>query len=419
MARGSIFRRLFRDVTLTLMFSIRIDDLTFEHVNDFCQARPREGLTLDYKLNFPRRLEKTIASFANTYGGHILIGVDETATGEPVLPISGVPLEQGLRERVVAIGLDAISPPVYPEVRVIEFQSPDATNADRALIVIRVHESDASAHAVDNGRSVYLRVDNISDHFTRQATVEEIEWLSNKRKMPLELKDRLVKEAKRRASNYLTSYRTLAHLPTAEPRGKYVLWTVPSFPRTELASPERLLKMSRTWRIRVANFEFPNGTATPIAGGVRHPLSPVRNYWYTEVNRFGLIYTEIGFTGEGEQFTDAIVCSLVAYLVVASIRFALNLYEACAYFGLVDFHFDVTPTRNRYPYIPNWITGGHLTENRTLEDTITLGFTAPVKHIRESLMERARESYREFLWAFGLNVDVAAASGHFGSFQVG
>ena len=65
-ARGSIFRRLFRDVTLTLMFSIRIDDLTFEHVNDFCQARPREGLTLDYKLNFPRRLEKTIASFANT-----------------------------------------------------------------------------------------------------------------------------------------------------------------------------------------------------------------------------------------------------------------------------------------------------------------------------------------------------------------
>src|SRR5437870_13740170 len=68
MARGSIFRRLFRDVTLTLMFSIRIDDLTFEHVNDFCQARPREGLTLDYKLNFPRRPEKTIASFANTYG---------------------------------------------------------------------------------------------------------------------------------------------------------------------------------------------------------------------------------------------------------------------------------------------------------------------------------------------------------------
>ena len=145
----------------------------------------------------------------------------------------------------------------------------------------------------------------------------------------------------------------------------------------------------------------------------------MRNYWYTEVNRFGLIYTEIGFTGEDEQFTDAIVCSLVAYLVVASIRFALNLYEACAYFGLVDFHFDVTPTRNRYPYIPNWITGGHLTENRTLEDTITLGFTAPVKHIRESLMERARESYREFLWAFGLNVDDAAASGHFGSFQVG
>src|SRR5580692_1174226 len=106
------------------MFSTPIDNLTFELVNDFCQAHPREGLILDYKRDIPRRLDKSIASFANTYGGHILIGVDATETGEPVLPITGVPLEPGLRERVVAIGLDAIYPPVYPEVRVIEFQSP-------------------------------------------------------------------------------------------------------------------------------------------------------------------------------------------------------------------------------------------------------------------------------------------------------
>src|SRR5438445_13466249 len=98
--------------------------------------------------------------------------------------------------------------------------TPEPTNAGLALIVMRVHASEATAQTVANGRSVYLRIGNIANHFTMQANVEEIEWLSKKRKMPLELKDRLVKEAKRRASNYLTSYRTLAHLPTAEPRGK-------------------------------------------------------------------------------------------------------------------------------------------------------------------------------------------------------
>lgn len=88
------------------MFSIPIDALTFEDVNNFCHARARGGLVLDYKVDFPNYLEKTIASFANTYGGHILIGVGETATGEPVLPIVGVPLRPGLRERVIAIALD-------------------------------------------------------------------------------------------------------------------------------------------------------------------------------------------------------------------------------------------------------------------------------------------------------------------------
>jgi hypothetical protein len=84
------------------MFAIPISDLRFEDVNNFCQARPREGLVLDYKADFPNNLEKNIASFANTYGGHTLIEVCETFTGEPVLPIAGVALQPGLRERVVA-----------------------------------------------------------------------------------------------------------------------------------------------------------------------------------------------------------------------------------------------------------------------------------------------------------------------------
>jgi hypothetical protein len=398
------------------MFSIPIDNLTWTDVNNFCQARPREGLILDYKLDFPRRLDKAIASFANTYGGHVLIGVDETATGEPVLPIVGIPLQEGLRERVVAIALDAIYPPVYPEVRVVEFRSADAAAPDRAVIVIRVHESDA-AHAVDGGRSVYLRADNISDQFTRQATIEEMEWLLNKRKKPLDLKERLLRDAQRRAANYLPTYRAAMRLSTDEPRGKYILWTVPTFPRAELTSPQRLLALSRTWSVRGTNFDFPTGDGEPIAGGVRHPRTPVFNYWYTEVNRFGLVYTEISFTGRGEDFRDAITCDLIASLMVASLQFSMNLYENIGYFGLVDFHFDVAPTLNRYPFLSIALER-HLTENRTLEDRISLAFTSSVKEIRESLLQRAREKYREFMWAFGLNVSDEDASRHFASFGI-
>lgn len=396
------------------MLAIPIDNISLQDVNNFCQARPRESLILDYKLDFPRRLDKAIASFANTYGGHILIGVDETPTGEPVLPIAGVPLQNGLRERVVTTALDAISPPVYPEVRVIEFQSPGAASPDRAVIVVRVHESDASAHAVDGGRSVYLRVDSISDQFTRQATIEEIEWLLNKRSKSLALKERLLREAQRRAANYLLTYRAIRRLSTGEPRGKYILWAVPTFPKAELASPQRLLELSRSWRVRVTDFNFPVGMAEPIVDGVRHPQTPINNYWYTEANRFGMVYTEIGFTG-GEESRDAIQCSLIASLLVSNLTFAINLYEAVGYFGLVDFHFEVTPTLNRYPVSVN---GEHLAGNRTLEDSVSMGFTFPVEVVRESLLQRAREKYREFLWAFGLDVDDTTASRHFTLFGV-
>jgi hypothetical protein len=344
--------------------------------------------------------------------------VDETATGEPVLPVAGIQLQEGLRERVIAIALDAIYPPVYPQVRVVEFRSSDAAAApDRAVIVIRVHESEAAAHAVDGGRSVYLRVDNISDQFTRQATIEEIEWLLNKRQKALDLKERLLQEARRRSENHIATYRAASRLSTEEPRGKYILWTVPTFPRAELTSPQRLLALSRTWSVRVANFSFPTGDGEPIADGVRHPRAPVGNYWYTEVNRFGLVYTEIGFTGRGDNFREAITCDLIASLIVANLRFSMNLYEGIGYFGLVDFHCDVAPTLNRYPYSPIFLEG-HLHENRTLEDRISLVFTSSVKEIRESLFQRAREKYREFMWAFGLDVSDETASGHFASFGI-
>ncbi len=400
------------------MFSTPINDLTFRNIEEFCRALPREGITIDYKVDFPRRLDKVLASFANTFGGHILIGVDETTVGEPVLPLVGIPLQPGLRERVVAIALDAITPPVFPEVRVIEFQSPGASVPDRAVIIIRVHESDASAHSVDGGNSVYLRVDNISDQFTRQATTEEIEWLLNKRKKSIDLKERILREARGRASNYLPIYRTTRRLGTDEPRGKFTLWTVPTFPRSELASPQRLLELSRTWRVRVANFDFPAGNANPIADGVRHPQTPVGNFWYTEVSRFGLVYSEIGFTGRGDEFRDAIVCSLIASLMVANLRFSLNLYETLGYLGLIDFRFEIAPTLNRYPFVPDALGGNHMTHNRGLENSINLALTASVKEFRESLLESARQKYREFLWAFGWDLNDAAASGHFNRFDI-
>ena len=398
------------------MFSIPIDVLTFEDVNNFCQARVREGLVLDYKLDFPQHLGKTIASFANTYGGHILIGVDETATGEPVLPIAGVPLQSGLRERVVAIALDAINPPIYPEVRVLEFSSPGATTKDRAVIMVRVHESQDGAHAVDQGTSVYLRVDNISKHFTRKATIDEIGWLTNKRQKSIAFKEQLVETARARTCSHVETWRVSRRLPWEEPRRNFVLWTAPKFPRSELVSPQKLFDFSRRadWGQQVADIDFPYGNASPIADGIRHPAAHGHNYWYTEVNRYGLVYSRIGFTLLNPE--GAISFQILAQLLVAGLKFSINLYENhLGYFGLVDFHYSVEPTRNCFPLF--W-EGNANEDKRCLDDTVSAKFTDTVRNVHDSLIDRARESYRQVLWAFGMNLNSESVTSHFRLFGI-
>ena len=63
------------------MFGIPIDRIEFSDVESFCRTGVREGVHLDFKKDFPTRLDKTIAAFANTYGGMALLGVDETPAG--------------------------------------------------------------------------------------------------------------------------------------------------------------------------------------------------------------------------------------------------------------------------------------------------------------------------------------------------
>ena len=66
------------------MFGVSIDKIELADVEAFCRTGVREGFILDFKLDFPSRLEKAVAAFANTYGGMILIGVDETPTGQEI-----------------------------------------------------------------------------------------------------------------------------------------------------------------------------------------------------------------------------------------------------------------------------------------------------------------------------------------------
>src|SRR5271157_5965668 len=100
-----------------MLYTKTIERITFEDVVNFCAERHRESIHLDYKREIDNSLAKTIAAMANTWGGLILVGVEDDDS-RPMLPVEGMYYQERLRERINNIILGNITPPVFPEIQI-------------------------------------------------------------------------------------------------------------------------------------------------------------------------------------------------------------------------------------------------------------------------------------------------------------
>lgn len=139
------------------LYSEAIASITWAEIERFCQQGIPENTYVEYKSDFPKDLAKPIAAMANTLGGLILIGIDETDTGTPQLPLKGIDAHRGLEERVLNTILDTMSPPVIPEIATCL-----SSGGDRAIVVIRVPQSDHAPHALHSTRPCILEQANVT-----------------------------------------------------------------------------------------------------------------------------------------------------------------------------------------------------------------------------------------------------------------
>ena len=94
------------------MFTKPIDEITFEDVESFCQEWA-EGIRVEYKreIRVNTHIPKIVSSFANTYGGIFLIGVEADQTkNEVIFPIQGIPQRNGIEEQIQQSALTGIYP---------------------------------------------------------------------------------------------------------------------------------------------------------------------------------------------------------------------------------------------------------------------------------------------------------------------
>ena len=155
-------------------------ELTFLDVDAYLKEKIPEGNRLDYKQQFPGDLAKTIAAFANTLGGMIILGVDsDKVTNEPIWPpVIGMPSSAGIADRIIQVSTEAI----YPPVRVDVGQMENEVLPGCQIAIVRVDESRDAPHAVEKKRKVFVyeRTDNKNDPRVL-ADIDRIKYLLDRR----------------------------------------------------------------------------------------------------------------------------------------------------------------------------------------------------------------------------------------------
>lgn len=323
------------------LFLKPINEINYKDIIIFCEQQNPEGNRIEYKREFPdgKKLAKEIAAFANTNGGIIIIGFNDQDR-KPILPPNHISYERGLDERINNICLSNINPPVFPEVQVC--QNPD--NAEQALVVIRIAESDETPHRVDQDRKIYVRIASQSE--PQEAQWEEIEWLQNRRKKALDNKQRLIERAYSRFKKwYITVFLKYG---VDKARDVYDLisifdffhiYALPVFPSKQLIKTKELIKL--IFGIQITN-------NIPIAYPPLYDNRPLNesiisldskeNFEnYHEFNEFGLIFSSFRLVKSiNSEYSQIIELVDVFQKIYLFYLFARKIYNKFGYWGIIE-----------------------------------------------------------------------------------
>lgn len=383
-----------------MLYQKAIDKIDWNDVETFCQERIAEGTYLDYKQGFPNDLERIIAAMANTLGGLILIGVEEDKESKPVLPLKGVPFERGLSERVMNIILTNITPPVFPEIQVC----PDPTGKN-AIVVIRVHESDETPHAIMKNTRVYLRTGNRNNP-EELAAIDDIGWLTDRRERSVDLRTALIAKAR---DHYFAM---------AAPSGKRLSSLIsislcPLYPKKQFMSPPSLNDILPQIRVRDyfgTSHQFPlpdQYRGRLLQDGIAVTSDELRGY-YTELNIYGLYFYTQAIAPERElqdgRTTRVIRASEIFCRIDEVIDSAKKYFDILAYWG--PLHYRVSLENYDDSKLITHRQGSY--DDASLEDSpddlITYEEVIPGNGLMSDRQRWITEPIQRICWAFDYNV---------------
>jgi hypothetical protein len=328
----------------TSIFGKPLREVTMQDVKIFCDKQIREGINLDYKRGLASKtLLKTMAAFANTRGGFIIIGVDDK-DDKPVLPVEGIDWKESLPLGVTSMIVDNMYPYLSVDVQVCEPEN------GKTFVLIYVPESHEAPHWLFNRTELYVRRADRADHthWERFATAGEWDFLRNKRERSVELRNQALETVKDifKAESCISRRSDLGvRIPFGKPiyhLGMLRTVLVPLFPREVMCDVLKLNAYLGTKRIPT------------LLSGDGYPQLDIQTKVFQEgaykykadnrglalnfslLTRFGVVATyERILQNQKEEPNDLIYLGEALASIDATLRYAGNLYNELAYTGSV------------------------------------------------------------------------------------
>ena len=370
------------------MFTKPIDEITFEDVKSFCDVWA-EGVRVEYKKEI-RHIPKIVSSFANTYGGVFLIGVEADQTNNCVNAIPGIPQQNGIEEQIQQSALTGIYPGVMPEIKLV-----GVPNTDKIVVVVRVDESVQAPHAIQNSTRVYVRTGSITSPYDL-ANMDRITYMLKRREDSQVVAQQILNRIEARAGR---GFRPSPEKPDITIIAKPVFPYRPVIPVSDIYTfcETRLHPLRR------------------IEGGIYYTdggryVEYINTNVYIEFNEHGIVYRRALLSISGEEDID---CSQFLFCIKDLVKHTMDLYKKCEYLGNIEISVHLQEVLRKTlidpkgRYYREEITGNLNAQPECFDTEVSASIQCFARdlEIEKNRKDIVEDLMCQLLWAFNVPID--------------
>src|SRR6266481_2682619 len=196
------------------IYATPISQLKTSDLDELVREQAVENTRLEFKREVPDKDEtlKKLSSFANTFGGFVVVGAAAQSKDGRIEELRGVDDVPGYKQKIVDWCFKECSPPITVDV---SGPIPTPSNSGKVCYVISVEESEVAPHFLNGRKGVWIRTNEFSGRFDAAlANENELQQLLHRRRLVLERRNSIVKRARKRFGIYLSTLPSNLNNPT-------------------------------------------------------------------------------------------------------------------------------------------------------------------------------------------------------------